>query len=200
MNVAAHETPATLRGGDTVTLAGHHLAGTQRQIVLRNDRFGIVQALPVPDTALEGDIDFVLPDLPNDLPVGVYRIELRVQRPTEAAARVSNALPVALAPAITSFPPLAIVRDPGPDGVLHLSIGCTPAVRPGQRVALMMDGAEAPALPFAAPTTTLAFDFGRAPPAGAAPLLRLKVDGIESVVVNRAAKPPVFFNHRITLP
>lgn len=200
VSVAAHETPATLRGGDTVTLAGHHLAGTQREIVLRNDRAGIVHALPVPDTALEGDFDFVLPNLPNDLPVGVYRLELNVLRPGDVAPRVSNALPVALAPAITSFPPTSIGRDPPPDAVLHISITCTPAVRPGQRIALMMDGAEAPALPFAAATTTLAFDFERAPPAGATPLLRLKVDGIESVVVNRAVKPAAFFNHRVTLP
>jgi len=200
VTAAAHETPATLRGGDTVTLTGHHLAGTQRELMLRNDRLGIAQALPLPDTALEGDFDFVLPDLPNDLPVGVYRLELSVLRAGDTAPRVSNALPVALAPAITSFPPVSIGRDPLPDAVLHISITCTPAARPGQRVALMMDGAEAPALPFSAATTTLAFDFERAPPAGATPLLRLKIDGIESVVVNRAVKPPVFFNHRIVLP
>ena len=121
-------------------------------------------------------------------------------RAGDTAPRVSNALPVALAPAITSFPPTSIGRDPPPDAVLHISISCTPAVRPGQRVALMMDSAEAPALPFAAATTALAFDFERAPPAGATPLLRLKVDGIESVVVNRAAMPPAFFNQRIVLP
>ena len=200
VGVAAHGTPATLRGGDTVTLAGHHLAGTQREIVLRNDRLAVTQALPLPDSATEGDVDFVLPDLPNDLPAGIYRLELRVLRPGDSAPRASNALPVALAPAITSFPPVSIGRDPGPDGALHVSISCTPAARPGQRVALMMDGAEAPALPFTAATTTLAFDFPRPPPAGGTPLLRLKIDGIESVAVNRAVKPPAFFDHRITLP
>ena len=63
-----------------------------------------------------------------------------------------------------------------------------------------MDSREAQAQPFTANTATLDFQFADAPPAGATPLLRLKVDGIESIVVNRGARPPAFFNHRITLP
>ena len=70
----------------------------------------------------------------------------------------------------------------------------------GQKVTLLMDTREAPAHPFTADTANLDFDFPDAPPAGGTPLLRLKVDGIESVVVDRLAKPPMFFNHRITLP
>jgi hypothetical protein len=63
-----------------------------------------------------------------------------------------------------------------------------------------MDGSEAPAQPFAGSSTSLEFRFPDAPPAGGTPLLRLKVDGLESVVVDRTAKPPVFFAHRIVLP
>jgi hypothetical protein len=81
-----------------------------------------------------------------------------------------------------------------------LRIGSAPEVRVGQKVALLMDTREAPARPFAANSATLDFEFPDAPPAGGTPLLRLKVDGIESIVVNRGARPPAFFNHRITLP
>jgi hypothetical protein len=73
-------------------------------------------------------------------------------------------------------------------------------VRVGQKATLLMDAREAPAKPFAANSATLDFEFADAPPAGATPLLRLRVDGIESIVVNRGARPPVFFDHRITLP
>ena len=59
----------------------------------------------------------------------------------------------------------------------------------GQKVALLMDTREAPAQPFTANTATLDFEFADAPPAGGTPLLRLKVDGIESIVVNRGARP-----------
>jgi hypothetical protein len=123
---------------------------------------------------------------------------LALLRVGEAEPRTSNPLPVALAPAITSFPPIAMTRSSA--NVLSVRIGCQPEVRLGQKVTLLMDTREAPAQPFSANSATLDFEFADAPPAGGTPLLRLKVDGIESIVVNRGARPPAFFNHRITLP
>lgn len=193
-----HATPSTLQLGEAVTVRGHHLAGTTRAIMLRNDRFGVEHEIAVADDTDEATFVFNVPNLPADLPVGIYQLELRVLRSGEAEPRTSNPLPVALAPAITSFPPIAMTRSAA--NVLSVRIGCQPEVRVGQKVALMMDTREAPAQPFAANTATLDFEFGDAPPAGGTPLLRLKTDGIESIVVNRGARPPAFFNHRITLP
>ena len=198
---AAHMTPSTLQLGDVLTVTGHHLAGTAQAIVLRNDRFGVEQVIPLANSADEARLEFNVPNLPALLPVGVYQLELRVLRAGDAEPRTSNPLPVALAPAIT-FPPVAMTRGVanGTPNVLSLTIGCQPEVRVGQKVALLMDTREAPAQPFIANTSTLDFQFADAPPAGGTPLLRLKIDGIESIVVNRGARPPVFFNHRITLP
>jgi hypothetical protein len=193
-----HATPSTLQLGDAVTVRGHHLAGTNRRVVLRNDRFRVEQEVALADSADEATFVFNVPNLPADLPVGVYQLELRVLRSGEAEPRISNPLPIALAPAITSFPPIAMARSTA--NVLSLRIGSAPEVRVGQKVALLMDTREAPARPFAANSATLDFEFPDAPPAGGTPLLRLKVDGIESIVVNRGARPPAFFNHRITLP
>lgn len=199
---AAHETPSTLQAGDVVTVRGHHLAGTARAMVLRSDRFRVEQVIPLANGADETRLDFIVPSLPAVMPVGIYQLELRVLRAGDAAPRTSNPLPVALAPAITSFPPLVITRGTvnGVANVLSLRIGCTPAVRMGQKATLLMDSREAPTKPFSADTATLDFEFADAPPAGGTPLLRLQVDGIESIVVNRGARPPAFFNHRITLP
>ena len=204
--VDTHATPSTLQLGDFVKVSGHHLAGTNRAVVLRNDHFRVEHAIAVADGTDELSFVFDLnaPNLPADLPVGVYRLELRVLRAGEAKPRTSNPLPVALAPAIT-FPPIAMTRGVvnGVANVLSLTIACQPAVRVGQKVTLLLDTREAPAQPFTVNTPTLDFEFTDAPPAGATPppLLRLKVDGIESVVVNRGVKPPVFFaDQRITLP
>lgn len=197
LHAPVHETPSVLRLGDNVDATGHHLGGTARELLLRNDRFGIEQPVALADGNDDTMFGFVLPALPA-LPAGVYRAELRVTRPGELRPRSSNALPVAIAPAITSFPPLAMARSAA--NVLSLTIACTPAVRVGQAVSLLMDGREATALPFNADTSQLSFEFADAPPAGGTPLLRLKVDGIESVAIDRSARPPVFFNHRITLP
>ena len=196
VRVAAHETPSTLQAGDVATVRGHHLAGTGRFLVLRNDAFKLDHDIALPDSSDDTTLDFTA-SLPPSLPAGLYRLELRVLRPGEAAPRTSNALPVALAPTI-AFPPVAMARGAG--NVLSLRIGCQPDVRPGQKVALLMDTREAPAQPFGASTGVLDFNFADALPAGATPLLRLRVDGIESIAVNRSARPPAFFNHRITLP
>ena len=193
---AAHQTPSTLQAGDVASVRGHHLAGTGRFLVLRNEAFQLTHEIALPDGSDDATLDFTAA-LPASLPAGLYRLELRVLRPGEAAPRTSNPLPVAVAPTIT-FPPVAMTRSAG--NALHLRIGCRPEVRPGQKVALLMDTREAPAQPFAASTKTLDFDFADAPPAGATPLLRLRVDGIESIAIDRGARPPVFFNHRITLP
>lgn len=196
VRVVAHQTPSTLQAGDVATVRGHHLAGASRFLVLRNDAFKLDHEIALPDGSDDTTLDFTA-NLPASLPAGLYRLELRVLRPGEAAPRTSNSLPVALAPAIT-FPPVAMTRGAG--NMLSLRIGCQPNVRVGQKVALLMDTREAPAQPFNTSTATLEFNFADAPPAGATPLLRLKVDGIESITVNRGARPPAFFNHRITLP
>ena len=200
---AAHATPSTLQLGDVLTVTGHHLAGTARAIVLRSDRFGVEREIPLASSTDEASFIFTVPNLPADLPVGVYQLELRVLSPGDAEPRTSNPVPVALAPAITSFPPIAVTRGVvnGVANVLSLTIGCQPEVRVGQKVTLLMDTREAQAALFTANTSTLDFKFADAPPAGGTPLLRLKIDGIESIVVNRGAWPPVFFaDQRITLP
>jgi hypothetical protein len=195
---AAHQTPSTLQPGDALTVRGHHLAGTARALLLRNDRFRIAQEIALPDGTEEAGFDFTLPNLPAALPAGLYQLQLRVLRPDKPEPRLSNVLPVALAPMITSFPPLAMTRSAG--NVLSLRIGCRPDIRVGQKVTLLMDTREAPAQPFGSNTPTLDFSFADAPPAGGTPLLRLRVDGIDSIVVDRGARPPAFFDRRITLP
>jgi hypothetical protein len=194
----AHGTPSVLLLGDAFELRGHHLGGSNRSLVLRNDRFGVVHELALPDGEDDALVTAVIPMAPATWPVGLYRAELNVLRPGDTTRRTSNTLPVAVAPAITSFPPVAVARSAA--NVLSLTLGCAPAVRVGQQVSLLMDSREAAALPYAADTAQASFEFADAPPAGGTPLLRLRVDGIESVVVDRSAVPPAFFNHRITLP
>ena len=204
---AEHATPSTLQLGDVLTVKGHHLAGTARAILLRNDRFRVEREIPLASSTDEATFVFTVPNLPADLPVGIYQLELRVLRAGDKEPRTSNVLPVALAPAITNFPPIGfppivVTRGVvnGVANVLSLRIGCQPEVRVGQKVTLLMDTREAQAELFTANTSTLEFKFADAPPAGGTPLLRLKVDGIESIVVNRGARPPAFFDHRIKLP
>lgn len=198
--VAAHQTPSTLQIGDLVTVSGHHLGGSSRAIVLRNDVFDEHHEIAVPDGTDDASVDFTA-SVPDAMPAGLYRLELRVVRPGELATRTSNAMPVALAPSLI-LSSVSMTRGPmGPHAdVLILRIACRPAVRAGQSVALMLDTRRVQAQPLAtASATLLEFHVVDGPPAGATPLLRLTVGGIDSVVLDRGARPPAFFDHRLTL-
>jgi len=193
----AHGTPSILRLGDGFEIRGHHLSGTQRALLFRNDQFAIEQQITLPDGGDAALITANVPVTPAAWPAGMYRVELRVTRPGTTAPRASNALPVAIAPAITSFTP---VMSRNAANVLSIRLDCQPEVRPGQRASLFLDTREVPAAAHTASTAQLNFRMADAPPAGATPLLRLKVDGIESVVIDRTKQPPSFLDHRITLP
>jgi hypothetical protein len=70
-------------------------------------------------------------------------------------------------------------------------------VRPHQRASLVVGAREVMAEPHPANTANLTFQILEAPVGSH--LLRLRVDGIESLLTDRSASPPVFFNRRITI-
>lgn len=179
--------------GDRVELRGHHLEGSDREAVLFNPRFEIERAI---DAVAGTADDLVAFDLPADLPVGVYGVAAALQRPAETRRRSSNQLPLALAPRITTALPLSVARDG--DGVASIDLAVAPPVRPGQRAALILDEREIVAERFDATTSALRFR-ATGLPLNRPLLARLRVDGIDSAVLDRSANPPRFLNHRITI-
>lgn len=181
-----------------VVLTGHHLDGAARTVLLSCDRFDIESSVPALAGANANEATFTWPAADAALyPVGVYRVGLSVVRPGEAAPRESNRLAMTLAPQITGLP-LSVAR--AADGSASFSLNCLPAVRPGQTVSLLLgDQAFAPDA-ITAVTTTLSFHIEQAPvsPLGGH-LARLRVDGIDSPIIDRSAHPPVFLNQRITV-
>jgi hypothetical protein len=69
-------------------------------------------------------------------------------------------------------------------------VTCSPEVRPKQRAALLLGDREILAEPHAAQTGTLTFN-AESLVAGDY-FVRLRVDGVDSLLVNRAVTPPVF--------
>jgi Pvc16 N-terminal domain len=189
------------RLGDTVDLIGHHLDGTNRAVRLENVRFQIDEEVPALATGGAALLQFTVPNTPAVFPVGIYQLAASVLRPGETSERSSNQLALVIAPEITTpfpFPPANLSRDP--QGTVTIKLSCRPEVRPGQRAELILGDRAEFAEPFANTTADLTFLFPNAPPAGSQHLVRLRMDGIESLIIDRAAKPPVFFNHRVTLP
>lgn len=192
------------RLGETIDLTGHHLDGTGRTVLLGNDRFESELSLPALATGGAALVQFSIPlaDAAN-YPVGVYRVGVSVLRPGESAARSSNRLAMTLAPQITGLP-LNVVR--AGDGSASFTINFHPALRAGQSVVLVLGQQEYAPQAFTAPTTSLDFVIEDAPvspppPPGQPPghLARLRIDGIDSPVIDRTAVPPTFLNQRVVI-
>ena len=186
---AASGQPAATIGA-TVELTGHHLDGTNRTVLLSNSRFGIEQSLPAAGGG--GSLaSFTVPIVP----AGVYQVALQVIRPGESDPRTSNALALVIGPEITTAMPIAVARDGS--GVATLALTVQPQIQPGQSASLLLGTREVPIGPVTVATGTLTVPV---PDAQAGEfLLRIRVDGIESPIINRSAVPPAFFNSRVTI-
>ena len=131
-----------------------------------------------------------------------------VQWPDETFHRATNDLPFALAPTIslaptTQMPDVTVGKDA--DNNITFTVECGPEVRPEQRAALLVGNLEIPSQPHPVQTHTLTFVaksilLARSILPGDY-FVRLRVDGVDSLLVNRAVTPPVFFdNQKVTIP
>ena len=126
------------------------------RLLMRNDRFGVEHEIAVADGTDEADFSFDVPVLPAALPVGVYRVELRVLRPGEAAA--AHQQPAAGgAGARDHHVPADRDGAQRRQSAEPSRIGCQPEARVGQKVVLLMDTREAPAQPFNANSAATGF-------------------------------------------
>ncbi|HEX8556920.1 MAG TPA: DUF4255 domain-containing protein [Pyrinomonadaceae bacterium] len=133
---------------------------------------------------------------------GVYTLSLVLDRGTPQE-RTTNEAPFALAPRLPVPPPAGepptFEAARAADGSVTVTVRCRPDVLPAQRVTLVVGESEARAEPRAARADTLTFRFGRL--AAGEHFARLRVDGVESLLVNRAATPPVFDStQKVTVP
>ena len=188
------------RLGENVELTGHHLDGTDRTVLFFNDRFETEQSLAAQAGDEAGRVTFNIPIAQAaNFPAGVYRVGVSLVRPTEIDPRTSNRLAMTLAPEITGLP-MNVVRNGA--GTASFTLNFSPALLAGQSVALVLGQQEyapvAPAGP--GPWTSLDFVIPDVP-VEAAPghLVRLRIDGIDSPIIDRAATPPVFLNKRIVI-
>lgn len=126
---------------------------------------------------------------PGTWRIGPYIVDVRVTD-RDGRAQISNALAVILAPRIT--PSAATVP-----GGIEISMSCSPRIRPGQSVAIVlgreMTVQEAPvaAIDSVSQIYTDLVSNSRHP-------VRLRIDGIDSPVIDKQATPPVL--QSVTIP
>ena len=184
--------------GEAVELRGHHLAGTGRTVIFANDRFAVEESLAAEPGNQADRVKFIIPaSAADDFPVGVYSVGLQLVRPGETSQRESNRLGLTIAPTITGLP-ISVARDGA--GTARFTLHFLPTLRQHQRVVLVLGQQEYEPQPYTVPAASLDFVIEDAPvQAGPGHLVRLRVDGIDSPIVDRAAKPPQFLNQRIVI-
>lgn len=189
-----------MRLGGTVEISGFTLDGgaSGAEVVVRFTEPGTDVTLEMAPLAPAAPTRLVV-ELPNIAPVtpgspaegteidpaswriGAYAIDVLV-RHSDGREQVSNGLPLALAPAST---PSAAAAPPDVD----LTMTCAPPIRPGQTLAILA-GQEMQVLPSpAAPATEATATFSGLVSGTEVPV-RLRVDGIDSPVINLTTTPP----------
>ena len=178
--------PSACLGG-VLTLSGHHLDGDSVLVRFMSRR--LTQAIEVSPLAggTAREIRVELPDEPANWHAGLYSLAAIISR-ADDQDRTTNELPLSLAPRITTGLPITIARNPGGDAEIILT--CSPQVQPEQRAALLLGDREVLAQPHPVQTDTLMFVVTDANPGEY--FLRLRVDGVDSLLVDRTVIPPVF--------
>lgn len=189
------------RLGETVTLSGARLAGAGHRVLLQHrllaDPIEIATGAP---NAAGTELSFTLP---NDaaaqaaFAAGLWQVTLRFTPSGEADERDTNSVALVLAPAPViaadaglGLPAASVVRGGSPE-VVTVAMMSRPQVRPQQRAALVLGATEAVAAPRTAATQPLQFVYPGTLAAGAYPL-RLRVDGTDSLLIDRSGPAPTF--------
>lgn len=175
---------SSARLGEVVTLTGVHLDGSMLGVRFNHPLW----TAPIELTAQPGGTSTALsvqiPNQPADWPAGFYTVDVLLQRPGETFRRVTNQLVVSLAPLMNVAPPSA------PSGSIAYSVTVAPDVRPTQRATLILGDQEFAAAAHPNPTGTLSF--ATTGLVAGNYWARLRVDGVDSILVDRTTVPPVF--------
>jgi len=186
-----HSQPSA-RPGDQLTIRGHHLDGPT--VLVR-----FTPRLPAAPQDVQAEAgataetltvtlpDMTVPDVATKWVAGFYTVAVVIRR-ADQPDETTNELPLPLAPLLTAITPKT--ATPNASRTVKLTVTCRPEVRPEQRVLLLLGDRAVPADAHPAPTGSLTFTITAAP-AGTF-IVRLRVDGVDSLPFDPAVTPPQF--------
>jgi hypothetical protein len=181
--------------GDVITLDGIHLDADSVILTFNQPRLSApLQVPPPPIISRDGStITFKLPDNTVDplasakWPAGFYTVSAEIKRSGQPDL-TTNELVFSIAPTVTSALPMTVARSGSGDATIMLT--CSPLVMPDQHAILLLGDRQVEASPHPIQTGSLVF-FVQAADAGDY-LIRLRIDGVDSLLVDRSVTPPVF--------
>jgi hypothetical protein len=179
--------PDRVRLGERLTIRGAHLGGAG-VVRFTSARQPAPWELPplggTSDTQLQVQLPADAATAANQ-PAGVYSLSVvfDVGTPTEHS---TNTVPIMLAPSIQQVAPAV-----APRGSIAFTVTCAPQIWPEQRASLLIQGREFLADAHTTKTATPSFGCAVDSP-GNAVVVRLRVDGVDSVAIDRSGSTPKF--------
>lgn len=191
-SVVPPRSQSAVRLGEELTITGAQIDGVGAKVRFTNARFDLsIELDPVPGT--NGTLTVRIPDttadpnaLDNWVP-GLYSVGL-VQRVSGQPTIASNELPAALAPWITVSP------NNGTHGTVDLTVTCEPRIRDRQRALLLFGDRQIAPDAIATPddvSTPTTLTFAIPDVVAGDYVVRLRVDGVDSIPVIYAGTPPL---------
>ena len=181
--------------GDVLTAAGFNLAAGPLTVRVTSPLMPAPVLLTPEPGGSDTDFRVVLPGPDSQWHAGTLTLAA-VLEPAGRPRHVTAGLPFLLVPRLLTVhhEPPETPRDTG-----RIRVTCTPPVWPEQRATLLLGEEELPADPHPALAGTLTFPLP-SPRSGTFPV-RLRVDGVDSLLVDYTASPPAFdSSQRVTLP
>lgn len=184
---------------EPLTLRGHHLNGDNIRIQLTNRRLDDPIEIAPQAGSTQAEITVLIPNQPTEWVAGIYQILVLLEQPIDSQPgqteeKTTNEMPLLLAP---DFSDVTVSREVNNDVTVTLT--ASPQVLPNQTVSLILGQNESPAEPIDEQTAGLTFRFGNL--AAADYWARLRVDGVDSLLIDPGTTPPTFIeNQRITVP
>jgi hypothetical protein len=186
----------SIRLGEKLILNGHHLDGDELVVLFSHPRLEDPNQVPPLPGGTATEVQVEIPDVPTDWPAGTYTAAIGFMEGAELV-RTTNQLPFGLAPSIVD----TTLNPPPPDSECDqiLTVECSPLVRPAQSAALLLGDRGFRAQPHPISTNELDFCL-KDVPAGEY-FVRLRIDGVDSLLVDRSVTPPVFDEtQKVTMP
>jgi hypothetical protein len=175
------------RLGDTIVLTGDGLAGTSVSVRLINQRRAVAVAQPAASVT-NSSVHVTLPSDPATFPAGTWTAQAVISGAGQDDW-ITNAVPFAVAPKLPGMP-LTVSLDPA--GTVSIALNCEPDVGADQDCALLI-GSEVIMLPGPRTASLSAVTF-TVPGLTAEKTypVRLRVDGVDSLLVDASQSPPVY--------
>jgi hypothetical protein len=172
------------RLGDSLVLTGNNLDGTNVGVIFKHPLLAAPVEVPPHAGGTSTQVRVDLPSAPAAWPGGFYTVSVLVQRPGETYRRSTNEISLGVAPKIAVVPSSAA----GP--AITYTVTSSPDVWPDQRAVLLVGDQEVEAQVHTAQSATLTFAAQNLTAGDY--FVRLRIDGVDSLLVNRALTPPVF--------